>query len=505
MGDDDAMVEHESEHIRGINVDADHLSTLIRRINSSYLELSALMTDPAGMDFDRIRPEFERLEEVAAHKGYIDAAFAYAADRAGAGKYVGAVHPVEYLTRVLGLSRAEARSRLQRGEALFAPPKPPPQPEGPAEDEAEEQCRRAAEAERLHREHQAQRQARDAARKAASAEKQTMITRELAHLNAHCEPSYQQLLALALAEAQHRGLEDLRTWLRGRIREANRRGRTPEGRKDPFAAARKRRLSIGAQDADGGAHVSMYLDAASLATLQAALAPGRRPGVNASVPAEEDQRPMPARLVDQLMVVVAAYLSSDSAQTRQGVGSVAVSMTAAELKGLEAADRFPATTGHLLGPGDILRLGAARYDLGVLHDDHGRVLHLGRTRRSASLAQRLALFAQELCCTRPGCTVGAGEADIHHIRSWLAGGGTDIENLTILCRSHHSANRDRRDGAGGLGHMDKDPETGRTGWCPPGGGQLEFNNTEFQQYSAGAKIRRHRGKEDPVSGGPSAG
>ena len=470
-------------------MDADHLATLIRRINSSYLELSALMADPAGMDFDRIRPEFERLEEAAAHKGYIDAAFAYAADRAGAGKYVGAVHPVDYLTRALGLSRSEAHSRLRRGEALFAPPKPPPTPEDPAEDEAEEQRRQQAEAERLRREQQAQHKARKAAREAASAEKQAMITRELAHLNAHSEPTYQELLALALTEAQHRGLEDLRTWLRGRIREANRRGRTPAGRKDPFAAARKRRLSIGPQDADGGAQVAMYLDAAGVAALKAALAPGRRPGVNASVPAEEDTRPMAARLVDQLMVILQGYLAADSAQTRQGVGSVAVSMTAAELEKMEADDRFPSSTGHLLGPADILRLGAARYDLGVLHDDQGRVLHLGRTQRSASLAQRLALFAQELCCTRPGCTVGVGEADIHHIRSWLAGGGTDIENLAILCRSHHSANRDQRDGAGGLGHMDKDPGTGRTGWCPPEGGQMEFNDTEFQQQSAGAKIR----------------
>ncbi|RSZ63209.1 DUF222 domain-containing protein [Corynebacterium hylobatis] len=487
-------------------MDVDHLATLIRRINSSYLELSALMTDPAGMDFDRIRPEFERLEEAAAHRGYIDAAFAYAADRAGAGKYVGAVHSLEYLMRALGLSRSEARSRLQRGEALFAPPKPPPpEPEGPARDEAEEQRRREAEAERLRRQEEAQRQARDAAREAASAEKQAMISRELEHLNAHSEPSYQQLLALALAEAQHRGLEDLRIWLRGRIREANRRGRTPQSRKDPFAAARKRRLSIGAQDADGGAQVSMYLDAAGLAMLQAALTPGRRPGVNASVPAEEDARPMAVRLVDQLMAVVAAYLAADSAHTRQGVGSVAVSMTAAELEGVAGGDRFPSSTGHLLGPADILRLGAARYDLGVLHDDRGAVLDLGRTQRSASLAQRLALFARELCCTRPGCTVGVGEADIHHIRSWLAGGGTDIENLTVLCRSHHSANRDQRDGAGGLGHMDTDPGSGRVGWCPPDGGLLQFNDTEFQQHSAGAKIRRQSGKEDPVSGRPGGG
>lgn len=487
-------------------MDVKQLSTLIKRINTSYLELSALMADPATLPFDEIRREFESLEETGAHKGYIDAAFAYAADRAEAGRHVGAVHATEYLTRKLGLSRSEARARLQRGEALFAPPKvaPQPQPE-PAPDEAARERRRQEEAERLHREQEAQLRAREAARRAASAEKQTMITRELTHLNPHSDPTYQELLALVLAEAQHRGLEDLRTWLRGRIREANQRGRTPAGKTDPFAATRKRKIIIGTQDADGGARVSMYLDAAGVASLKAALAPGRRPGANASVPAEEDKRPMPARLVDQLMAIIQGYLDNDAAQARHGIGSVVVSLTAADLENLADGDLFPTTTGHLLSPADILRLGAARHDLGAVHDEGGRVLGLGRTQRSASLFQRLALFAQELCCTRAGCSAALGESDIHHIHSWLQDGHTDIENLTILCRTHHLANRDQRDGAGGLGHMDTDPDTGRTGWRPPDGGQVQLNETEFQNHSAGAKIRRRAGEEAPVSGRQAPG
>ncbi|HHU66268.1 hypothetical protein [Corynebacterium sp.] len=49
------------------------------------------------------------------------------------------------------------------------------------------------------------------------------------------------------------------------------------------------------------------------------------------------------------------------------------------------------------------------------------------------------------------------------------------------------------DAAFGLGHMDKDPTTGRTGWAPSDGGAMEFNDSAFQSESAGAKIRRrHR-------------
>lgn len=495
-------------------MDRQQMAGIVDRIDGALAELSELMADPTAVDVGEVREGFERLEKVVGAKGFIDAAFAFAADRAGAGRYVGAVHTTEYLTRALGVSKSEARARLRRGEALFAPPKVEPRPEPvpePGEDEEQRRAREAeaerirqAEAERRRREEEAQRQAQDAARKAESAEKQAMIIRELEHLNIHSEPGYQELLALALEEADRRPLEDLRTWLRTLIRQANRKGRTPEGKTDPFAALRKRKVVIGAQDADGGAHVSMYLDAAGLATLKAALAPGRRPGVNASVPAEHDRRPMAARLVDQLMVILGRYLDDDSGQARHGVGSVVVSMTATELDDLKADDRFPTNTGHLLTPADILRLGAARHDIGVVHDDQGKVLDLGRTTRSASLYQRLALFAQELCCTRPECTTGLCDADIHHMVSWLKKGNTDIENLTIICRTHHLANRDQRDGAGGLGYMDTDPATGRTGWKPPDGGPVQLNETEFQQHSAGAKIRRRTQSPDPTLSGASA-
>ncbi|QGU04683.1 HNH endonuclease signature motif containing protein [Corynebacterium comes] len=488
-------------------MDGRKMAGIVDRIDGALAELSELMADPTAVIVEDVREEFERLEKVIGAKGFIDAAFAYAADRAGAGKYVGAVHTTEYLTRALGLSKSEARSRLKRAEALFARPTVQPQPEpAPEPDETEAQRRtreeeteriRREQAERRRREEEAQRRARDRARKVESAEKQAMIVRELEHLNAHADPTYQELFALAFQEAGRRPLEDLRTWLRERIRQANRKGRTPDGKTDPFAALRKRKIIIGAQDADGGANVSMYLDGAGLATLRAALAPGKRPGVNASVPAEQDKRPMAARLVDQLMVILGRYLDDDSAQARHGVGSVVVSMTAAELDDLQPDDRFPTNTGHLLTPADVLRLGAARYDIGVLHDDRGQVLDLGRTSRSASVFQRLALFAQELCCTRPECTTGLCDADIHHMVAWLKKGNTDIENLTIICRPHHSANRDQRDGAGGLGHMDKDPTTGRTGWTPPHGGPMRFNETEFQQQSAGAKIRSRGQSSDP--------
>lgn len=480
----------------------DEVSGAVDDIAAGLERLSAIFAAPDALPFRTVAPQMERLENALAAKAFIDASFAWAADQSDAGRLVGATRALDYLMVSLGLSRAEALDRLNRGRDLFARPTvtPPPAP-APEPDETEEQRRareeelariRAEEQRRLEAEREAQERARDEARSRASAEKQRIIQQELRSLSEHSTPGRAELLAQALAEAKLRAPEDLRQWVRDRVRLANSRGRKADGTRDLYAATKKRMVSMSKQDADGGVHVRAYLPAAMAAKLKAALAPGRRPGVNASVPPEEDKRSMQARGADQLDAILDAYLAAGNVANRRGVGSVVVSMTAADVDTLSADDRFATNTGHLLSPVDILQLGMAQYDIGVVHDADGLPLHLARTRRSASLAQRLALFARELCCTRPDCTEAHCDSDVHHLVAWAEGGNTDIENSSTVCRPHHGDNNDRHDGSGGLGHLATDPDTGRVGWHPPDGGPLRFNETTFQQYSAGAKIRRAR-------------
>lgn len=478
------------------------ITQAVDEIAGGLERLGAIFADPDTLSFLAAAPQMERLENALAAKAFIDASFAWAAESNDAGRLVGATRAMDYLMVNLGLSRAEALDRLNRGRDLFARPtiNPAPEPEPePEETEAQRRAReeeteriRAEEQRRLNAEREAQSRARDEARSRASAEKQRIIQQELRSLSEHSSPGRAELLAQALAEAKLRAPEDLRQWVRDRVRLANSRGRKADGSRDLYAATKKRMVSMSKQDADGGVHVRAYLPAAMAAKLKAALAPGRRPGVNASVPPEEDRRSMQARGADQLDAILDAYLAAGDQANRRGVGSVVVSMTAADLDTLAADDRFATNTGHLLSPVDILQLGMAAYDIGVVHDENGLPLHLARTRRSASLAQRLALFARELCCTRPDCTEAHCDSDVHHLMAWAEGGHTDIENSSTVCRPHHGDNNDRHDGGGGLGHLATDPDTGRVGWQPPDGGPLRFNETTFQQYSAGAKIRRAR-------------
>ena len=67
----------------------------------------------------------------------------------------------------------------------------------------------------------------------------------------------------------------------------------------------------------------------------------------------------------------------------------------------------------------------------------GAVLDLYRTRRIASYAQTLVLYARDLGCSFPGCDVQPQWCERHHIVAWQDGGNTNIGNLTLVCSFHH--------------------------------------------------------------------
>jgi hypothetical protein len=100
-------------------------------------------------------------------------------------------------------------------------------------------------------------------------------------------------------------------------------------------------------------------------------------------------------------------------------------------------------TCHIQGVGGIepetARRLACHADLiGAVVDARGEVLALGRTRRLVSRAQRRALMIRDSMCQFPGCHQ-TGHLDAHHIVAWAAGGPTDLDNLILICRWHHTA------------------------------------------------------------------
>ena len=67
----------------------------------------------------------------------------------------------------------------------------------------------------------------------------------------------------------------------------------------------------------------------------------------------------------------------------------------------------------------------------------GEPLALGRTRRLVTRALRRALRIRDQMCRYPGCHQ-TRHLDAHHVVHWAAGGPTDLDNLVLLCRFHHT-------------------------------------------------------------------
>ena len=68
----------------------------------------------------------------------------------------------------------------------------------------------------------------------------------------------------------------------------------------------------------------------------------------------------------------------------------------------------------------------------------GEVIDVGRRTRVIPTAMRRAVIARDRHCTWPGCDRNPRWCDVHHLRHWADGGGTDPSNATLRCRFHHS-------------------------------------------------------------------
>ncbi|HEY5384515.1 MAG TPA: DUF222 domain-containing protein [Acidimicrobiales bacterium] len=72
----------------------------------------------------------------------------------------------------------------------------------------------------------------------------------------------------------------------------------------------------------------------------------------------------------------------------------------------------------------------------AVDDEAGHTMYEGRARRFPSGAQRREVIRRDRQCRFPGCS-NATFAAVHHVVPWKLGGGTDLDNLVLVCRHHH--------------------------------------------------------------------
>ncbi|MFE4499721.1 DUF222 domain-containing protein [Rhodococcus sp. NPDC056743] len=74
----------------------------------------------------------------------------------------------------------------------------------------------------------------------------------------------------------------------------------------------------------------------------------------------------------------------------------------------------------------------------VLMDGNGAPLDVTPLERLVCKEQRIALIARDKGCAFPNCDAVPAWCDAHHIKPWSTGGLTVMDNLVLLCRSHHT-------------------------------------------------------------------
>ena len=93
--------------------------------------------------------------------------------------------------------------------------------------------------------------------------------------------------------------------------------------------------------------------------------------------------------------------------------------------------------GHGVPPETVARLACDSVLRKVVLDERQIPISVGRKYRTATDAQWAAISSVHSTCGWPGCDRPLSWCQLHHIKEWNDGGGTDLDNLVPLCSTHH--------------------------------------------------------------------
>ncbi len=263
----------------------------------------------------------------------------------------------------------------------------------------------------------------------------------------------------------------------------------PDGNFTDEDRARRRGLILGKQDVDGMSRLTGWLTPEARAGLEAMLARLAAPGMcnpadatpfvdgsPSEVAIQGDTRSEAQRNQDALNAALRALLASGKLGQHNGLpASIIVTTT---LKDLEAGCGKALTGGGSLLPmSDVIRMGGhAHHYLAIF--DKGRALALYHTKRLASPAQRIVLYAKDRGCSHPGCDVPGYLTEVHHVTPWSQCRETDINDLALCCGPHHKL--------ADQGWTTRKRSDGVTEWVPPG--QLDRGQPRINSYHHPEKL-----------------
>jgi Domain of unknown function (DUF222)/HNH endonuclease len=265
----------------------------------------------------------------------------------------------------------------------------------------------------------------------------------------------------------------------------------PDGNFTDEDRARRRGITIGKQDIDGMSPITGYLTPEARATIDAVFAKLAAPGMCnpadaapciSGAPSQEaiehDTRSAAQRNHDALNAAGRALLASGDLGQHNGLpASIIVSTTLHELEA--ATGRGLTGGGTLLPMSDVIRLAShAHHYLAIF--DKGKALALYHTKRLASPAQRIVLYAKDRGCTAPGCDVPGYFTEVHHVTPWAKTHTTDINDLALACGAQHKIAEQ--------GWTTRKNQRGDTEWIPPP--HLDYGQPRINTFHHPEKLLR---------------
>lgn len=148
-------------------------------------------------------------------------------------------------------------------------------------------------------------------------------------------------------------------------------------------------------------------------------------------------QPFAARRADALVLMAETLLQHGAAAASPGERhQIVVHVGASVLADPTRDGRAELEDGPPLAVETVRRLLCDGSIVPMTDDIDGNPLNVGRKTRAIPPALRRALASRDRGCRFPGCSHHRF-TDGHHIHHWADGGETKLDNLVLLCRTHH--------------------------------------------------------------------
>ncbi|MER7011305.1 DUF222 domain-containing protein [Saccharopolyspora sp. NPDC000359] len=194
---------------------------------------------------------------------------------------------------------------------------------------------------------------------------------------------------------------------------------------------------------DGMLVIKARLDRETGAKFVAALRPLAAPHPESD--GEKDARTVGQRNADGFAAMVDLVLDSDQMPRTGGQRPhLTVTIDFDDLK--QRASTTPGTltaTEQSITAENVRRIACDCEVLPMVLGGDSLPLDVGTTQRTAPTHIRAALLQRDGACAFPDCDRPPGTPQAHHIKHWIDGGPTEINNMVMLCPHHHRRIHDR--------------------------------------------------------------